>query len=55
LMWEHEGHAPGMETAALGTEEYSAYNVDKISNDVIESEEEEIPYYFPDRPPAEKE
>jgi DnaK suppressor protein len=55
LMWEHEGYAPGMETAALGTEEYSAYNVDKISDDVIESEEKEIPYYFPDRPPAEKE
>jgi DnaK suppressor protein len=55
LMWEREGHAPAGETDYLGTEEYSAYNVDKISNDVIESEEKEIPYYFPDRPPAEKE
>jgi RNA polymerase-binding transcription factor DksA len=47
--------SPAGETAVLGTEEDSVYNVDKISDDVIESEEEEIPYYFPDRPPAEKE
>jgi DnaK suppressor protein len=55
LIWEREDLAPDRETADLGTEEYSAYNVDTISNDVIESEEKEIPYYFPDRPPAEKE
>lgn len=55
LMWKREDRAPARETDYLGTEEYSAYNVDKISNDVIESEEKEIPYYFPDRPPAEKE
>lgn len=55
LIWKREDLAPDRETADLGTEEYSAYNVDEISNDVIESEEKEIPYYFPDRPPAEKE
>ena len=55
LIWGREDLTPDIETADLGTEEYSAYNVDEISNDVIESEEKEIPYYFPDRPPAEKE
>ena len=55
LIWEREGHAPAREIDYLGAEEYSAYDVDKISDDVIESEEKEIPYYFPDRPPAEKE
>ena len=47
--------SPAGETAVLGAGEYSAYNIDKISDDVIESEEKEIPYDFPDRPPAEKE
>ena len=55
LIWRQEDLTPDRETADLGTEEYSVYNVDKISDDVIESEEKEIPYYFPDRPPAEKE
>ncbi len=50
-----EDLSPDREIAAPGTGEYSAYNIDKISNDVIESEEKEIPYDFPDRPPAEKE
>jgi DnaK suppressor protein len=54
LIWGREDLAPAEETVVLGTEECSAYNVDKISDDVIESEEKEIPYYFPDRPPAEK-
>jgi RNA polymerase-binding transcription factor DksA len=55
LIWRQEDLTPDRETAAPGTEEYSAYNIDEISDDVIESEEKEIPYYFPDRPPAEKE
>ena len=55
LIWGREDLTPDRETADLRTEEYSAYNVDEISNDVIESEEKEIPYSFPDRPPAEKE
>ena len=55
LIWGREDLTPDRETADLGTEECSPYNVDKISNDVIESEEQEIPYDFPDRPPAEKE
>jgi len=55
LIWGREDLTPDRETVELDTEECSPYNVDKISNDVIESEEKEIPYYFPDRPPAEKE
>lgn len=49
LLWEREDRAPGKAAFRPGA------GVDEISDDVLESQEKENPYMFPDRPPAEKE
>lgn len=48
LIWEREDRAPGRADFSLSVD------VDKITEDVFESHEEQIPYMFPDRPPPEE-
>ena len=49
LPWERVDRTPGRVAFS------SASDVDELSDDVFESQEKEIPYFFPDRPPSEKE
>lgn len=49
LIWERDDRAPGRAPFPPSADE------DTLSDDVVESQEEEIPYFYPDRPPPEKE
>ena len=48
LIWEREDRAPGRASFPLSAD------VDEIGDDVFESQEQETPYIFPDRPPPEE-
>ena len=48
LIWEREDRAPGRASFPLSVD------VDEISDDVFEAQEQETPYIFPDRPPPEE-
>lgn len=48
ILWEREDRSPGRAPLALDVD------TDEIADDVFESEEKEVPYTFPDRPPPEK-
>jgi hypothetical protein len=49
LIWEREDRSPGR------ADYPPSVNVDEITDDVFESQEKEVPYMFPDRPPPEEE
>lgn len=49
LIWESEDRSPGR------ADYPPSVDVDEITDDVFESQEKEIPYMFPDRPPPEEE
>jgi RNA polymerase-binding transcription factor DksA len=55
LIWEREDRAPGRDPSGLGAEECPVEEVDEFTDDVFESQEGEIPYVFPDRPPPKEE
>jgi len=55
LIWELEDRTSGTLTPDVTDEERLLYDMDDVTDDVVESLEEEIPYIFPARPPPEEE
>jgi DnaK suppressor protein len=53
LIWEREKRSAGTTEPELGSEKRKIYEIDELAEDVFESQEEEKPYMFPDRPPPE--
>lgn len=53
LIWERRKRSAGTTAPGLG-EKRKIYEIDEVAEDVFESQEEESPYMFPDRPPPEE-
>ncbi len=55
LTWEREDRTPGTVTPSLSEADRLFYNLENFTEDVVEAQEEEIPYNPADRPLPEKE
>jgi len=55
VIWERENRSAGTIPYSPGPDKNKIYEIDELAEDVFESQEEDKPYMFPDRPPPENE